>query len=313
MTEFVILIPQYNDWEALSILIDKINTALGEQYLAQTSLIIVDDCSSMGRNKLTNFNGKETLIIRLFRNLGHQRAIAVGLSYIATNYKNQSVIVMDADGEDSPPNILELIQASKTNSDKIYFAQRTKRQESFFFRMFYQIYKFIFKLLTGSTISFGNFCIIPPQLLQNIVRVAEIWNNFPGGVVKSRVPYGTIPIERAKRLAGESKMNFVSLVTHGLSAISVLIESTSVRVLMLSVFASSLSLVGLVIMVIGRIMNFWYIEKWGFSLALILIVIILQTFFLSLFLVFMVLQHRTNQQSIPISFYQDFIERVEKV
>ncbi len=313
MTELIILIPQYNDWEALSILIDKINTALGEQYLAQTSLIIVDDCSSMACEKLTKFEGKQAQVIRLYRNLGHQRAIAVGLSYIATNYTNQSVIVMDADGEDSPLNILELIDASKTNLDKIYFAQRTKRQESFLFRMFYQIYKFIFKLLTGSTISFGNFCIIPPKLLQNIVRVAEIWNNFPGGVVKSRVPYGTIPIERAKRLAGESKMNFVSLVTHGLSAISVLIESTSVRVLMLSVFASSLSLFGLVIMVLGRVMNFWYIEKWGFSLALILIVIILQTFFLSLFLVFMVLQHRTNQQSIPIAFYNDFIEKVTKI
>jgi hypothetical protein len=57
--------------------------------------------------------------------------------------------------------------------------------------------------------------------------VSEIWNNFPCGVVKSKLPIDTIPFERAKRLAGESKMNFVSLITHGMSAISVLMETTS--------------------------------------------------------------------------------------
>jgi polyisoprenyl-phosphate glycosyltransferase len=237
-----ILIPQYNDWEALSLLIEQINTSIPAKHLLSTSLIIVDDCSSIQKTEMTKFDGKNIQIIRLFRNLGHQRAIAIGLSYIATEFKNTSVVVMDADGEDAPKDIPQLINASENDLNKIFFAQRSKRQESLLFRIFYQIYKFVFKQLTGNTINFGNFCIIPTSLLQNVVRVSEIWNNFPSGVVKSRLPIGTIPIERAKRLAGQSKMNFVSLITHGLSAISVLIETTSVRVLLLSLIASSISL-----------------------------------------------------------------------
>jgi polyisoprenyl-phosphate glycosyltransferase len=311
--ETFILVPQYNDWEALNLLIEKINTEIKPEFLATISLIIVDDCSPLSYDKITQFNGRKIQIVRLYRNLGHQRAIAIGLSYIAKELKCDRVIVMDADGEDAPKDINQLIEASNKNPNKIYFAQRTKRQEGILFRTFYKIYKFVFKQLTGSVISFGNFCIIPERLLQNVVRVSEIWNNFPCGVVKSKLPIDTIPIERAKRLAGESKMNFVSLITHGMSAISVLMETTSVRILILSIVSALTALIGISFLVIGRLLGFWSVSGWASSVSFVLIMIVLQAFLISLFLVFMVLQHRTNQQSIPISFYKDFIESIEQV
>ncbi len=311
--ETFILVPQYNDWEALNLLIEKLNTDIKSDFLDTISLIIIDDCSPLSHDKITKFIGRETQIIRLYRNLGHQRAIAIGLSYIAKELKCDRVIVMDADGEDAPKDINQLIEASNKNSNKIYFAQRTKRQEGILFRTFYKIYKFIFKQLTGSVISFGNFCIIPERLLQNVARVSEIWNNFPCGVVKSKLPIDTIPIERAKRLAGESKMNFVSLITHGLSAISVLMETTSVRILILSIVSALTSLLGITLLIAGRFLGLWLISGWAFSISFVLIMIVLQAFLISLFLVFMVLQHRTNQQSTPISFYKEFIESIEQV
>ena len=187
--------------------------------------VIVDDCSSQDLEHLVAFRGQQVQIVRLYRNLGHQRAIAIGLSYIAKEVSCEKVIVMDADGEDAPKDINALVAASEQSPDRIVFAQRTKRQESFTFRFFYGIYKFIFRQLTGKVITFGNFSLIPQRRLQNLVRVSEIWNNFPGGIIRSRIPYVAIPTERGKRLAGESKMNFVSLVLHGLSTISVLILS----------------------------------------------------------------------------------------
>ena len=311
-SKYVILIPQYNDWEALNLLIERINQDVVAELLATTSLVIVDDCSSQDLEHLVAFRGQQVQIVRLYGNLGHQRAIAIGLSYIAKEVSCEKVIVMDADGEDAPKDINALVAASEQSPDRIVFAQRTKRQESFTFRFFYGIYKFIFRQLTGKVITFGNFSLIPQRRLQNLVRVSEIWNNFPGGIIRSRIPYVAIPTERGKRLAGESKMNFVSLVLHGLSTISVLIDVTAVRILIFSIGMSLAALLVICIVLFLKWMNDAS-PGWASTLSSALLIVVLQSFLISLFLVFMVLQYRTQQQFIPVLQYRDFIEKVEDI
>jgi glycosyltransferase involved in cell wall biosynthesis len=240
---YVIIIPQFNDWEALNLLIEKINADLDTPILQNTTLLIVDDCSSRMRTEpFSAFGGKELKVLRLYRNLGHQKAIAIGLSYAAEHMQTDKVIVMDADGEDAPGDINKLAARSIEKPDKIIFAERNKRTEGILFRFFYVIYKYVFKLLTGKVITFGNFSLVPQSRLQNLVRVSEIWNNYPGGIIKSRIPYDSVLTNRAKRLAGESKMNFVSLVLHGLSAISVMVDTTAVRILIFSMFMSGIAI-----------------------------------------------------------------------
>ncbi len=311
--KFVIAIPQFNDWEALNLLIEKINEDVAPQILEKLSLVIIDDCSTRDFEHLTKFKGQGIRIVRLYRNFGHQRAIALGLSYIAKEFPCDKVIVMDADGEDAPKDINALMEASEKQPDKIIFAQRTRRQEGFMFQLFYRIYKFVFKQLTGQVITFGNFCVIPQRRLQSLVRVSEIWNNFPGGIIKSRLPYESVPIERAKRLAGNSKMNFVSLVMHGLSAISVLIETTAVRILILSIMLVLVAFVSIFVLVVGWYFDAWKVMGWTSTLSSAFVIVMLQAFVISLFLVFMVLQYRTQQQFIPVVFYKEFVERVDEI
>jgi glycosyltransferase involved in cell wall biosynthesis len=308
---FVIIIPQYNDWEALNLLITKINTDLDPTVLKHASILVVDDCSSTDRTKpFVPFGGKVIQVLRLYRNLGHQKAIAIGLSYVADNIDCDKVIVMDADGEDAPSDINKLVAKSLEVPGKIIFAQRNKRTENFLFRFFYVIYKYVFKLLTGKVITFGNFSLVPKNRLQNLVRVSEIWNNYPGGIIKSRIPYDSMPTDRATRLAGESKMNFVSLVLHGLSAISVLVDTTAVRILIFSMFMS-----GVAITFIGIILFLKLIGNatpgWASTLGSTLIILMLQSFLISLFLVFMVLQYRSQQHFIPAIHYRDFVDKVD--
>jgi polyisoprenyl-phosphate glycosyltransferase len=311
--KYVIIVPQFNDWEALNLLIEKLNEDVEATTLANTSLLVVDDCSSRDRTEpFVAFRGTEIKVLRLFRNLGHQRAIAIGLSYIAREMSCDKVIVMDADGEDAPQDINKLVRRSLEQPGKIIFARRTKRQESTLFRVFYVIYKSIFKLLTGKVITFGNFSLVPQRRLQNLVRVSEIWNNYPGGVIRSRIPYDDVPVERAKRLAGESKMNFVSLVLHGLSAISVLIDTTAVRILIFSMWMSGLVLTFMVVIIFLKVIGN-ATPGWASTLGSTLLIVMLQSFLISLFLVFMVLQYRTQQHFIPAIHYRDFIEGVETI
>lgn len=307
---FIIVIPQFNDWEALNFLIQKINEDLNEEILLNCTLLIVDDCSSKNQHvPFIKFNGRQIKLLSLYRNLGHQKAIAIGLSYVAENLDATRVIVMDADGEDAPADINKLVAKSFTEPDKIIFAQRNKRTENLLFRAFYVIYKMVFKMLTGKVITFGNFSLIPKPRLQNLVRVSEIWNNYPGGIIKSRIPYASIPTDRATRLAGESKMNFVSLILHGLSAISVMIDTTAVRILIFSVFMSGVALAFIFIILFLKIIGN-ATPGWASTLGSTLLILMLQSFLISLFLVFMVLQYRSQQHFIPAVHYRDFVEKV---
>ncbi|TLU97954.1 glycosyltransferase [Dyadobacter luticola] len=308
---FVIIIPQFNDWEALNLLIKKINSDLDTHIKTNTTLLIVDDCSSKSRTQpFAAFDGKEIKLLRLYRNLGHQKAIAIGLSWVAEHLPVDKVIVMDADGEDAPIDINKLAAKSLQEPDKIIFAERKKRTESLLFRSFYKIYKFVFQALTGKLITFGNFSLVPQSRLQNLVRVSEIWNNYPGGIIKSRIPYDSVPTNRATRLAGESKMNFVSLVLHGLSAISVMVDTTAVRILIFSMMMSGVAIAFIFIILFLKLIGN-ATPGWASTLGSTLVILMLQSFLISLFLVFMVLQYRSQQHFIPAVHYRDFVEKVE--
>lgn len=310
---FVIIIPQFNDWEALNLLIQKINEDLNAPILENTTILVVDDCSSRFRTApFARFDGKEIKLLKLYRNLGHQKSIAIGLSYVADHINADKVIVMDADGEDAPMDINSLVSKSLEQPDKIIFAERNKRTEGMLFRSFYIIYKMLFKLLTGKVITFGNFSLIPRSRLQNLVRVSEIWNNYPGGIIKSRIPYDSVLTNRAKRLAGESKMNFVSLVLHGLSAISVMIDTTAVRILIFSIFMSGVAFAFIFVIIFLKLIGN-ATPGWASTLGSTLMIVMLQTFLISLFLVFMVLQYRSQQHFIPAVHYRDFVEKVDTI
>ena len=149
-----ILIPVYNDWESLRELITQIISNYHATY--SFHFVIVDDSSSevINTNEYAELKSNITLI-ELTRNMGHQKAIASGLSYINDHLQVDFVLVMDSDGEDRPENIDDLIQEAK-KSKKITFARRIKRTEGVLFRLFYSLYKLVFILLTGKKISFGN-------------------------------------------------------------------------------------------------------------------------------------------------------------
>ncbi len=308
-----IVIPLFNDWQALGLLLERIRAVNEPILTSRLAFLIVDDCSVTDYETLPKGIGQSLSVLRLFRNVGHQKAIALGLSYLASLPEQHLTIVMDSDGEDRPEDILPLLQKGAENPNCVVFAHRAKRHESLVFRLFYEVYKTVFRLLTGKVITFGNFSLIPAKQLRKLAYVSEIWNNYPGGVIRSKLPYTAVPLERGRRLAGESKMNFVSLVLHGLSAVSVLMDTTAVRLALFCVMMVVASVFGIGIVVALRLFTDMAVPGWASYLVFSFLIVILQAFLISLLLVFMVLSYRTQPQFIPARQFQDFIEKVEEV
>lgn len=197
----------------------------------ELEIIAVDDGSlldppAIGALEQLGLVGK---IIRLKRNVGHQGAIAVGLACTAAEKRYAGVVVMDCDGEDQPEHVIRLIQALGPDCDAVV-AHRGQRSESVGFRIFYILYRTLFRLLTGRNIRSGNFCALSCQALSRLTAMQETRLHLAAALVKSKLGLRAIRSDRGKRYAGRSQMNFIALAVHGIRAIAVFDDAVLMRV-----------------------------------------------------------------------------------
>jgi hypothetical protein len=313
----VVLIPVFDDWACFSKLLLNLDAVLIEHGLT-VNVLIIDDGSTSYADLAFPERGFEALrkveILRLRRNLGHQRAIAIGLAYVEEKVTCQAVIVMDGDGEDDPGDVPRLIKKYHEEAgQKIVFAKRSKRSESPTFKVFYILYKLLHYLLTSRSVCVGNFSVIPAAKLGSLVVVSEMWNHYAAAVFKSRQPVEMIPTARAKRLQGKSKMNFVNLVIHGLSAISVYGDTIGVRLLMATALLISLTLTGLGCVGGVRAMTDLAIPGWATFTAGILLIVLLQAIMFTFGFCFIILSGRQAASFLPLRDYAYYVYSVKLV
>ena len=240
----VVLMPVFSDWPQAARLLGELDetfTASGHA----CDVVMVDDCSPTRCEIETPESGFQSIqsvaILPLHRNLGHQRAIALGLVHIEREMPCHAVVVMDADGQDRPSDAVRLLaKLDELNGSAVVFAQRTRRAENWSFVIFYWIYQVLSWVSSGKTARVGNFSAVPYGLLRGLVTVSEMWNHYAAAVHVARIPLDTVPTSRSERYAGRSTMNFQGWIAHGIGAISVYGPIVGARLLVLQ----SLILVG---------------------------------------------------------------------
>ena len=312
----VILMPVRDDWSSASELIRRLDGALSAGCVVD--ILMVDD-GSIQRCEVQNFQTRcsavrSISVLRLRRNLGHQRAIAVGLAYIQQAGTYDAILVMDSDGEDTPEGVLALLHAySESHGTRAIFAARSRRSESVVFRSFYHLYRFLHRSLTGISVRVGNFSILPWVYLNTLVAMSELWNHFAAAVFRSRLPFTMIPIPRGTRIAGRSSMNFVALVSHGLSAMSVFGDIVGVRLLIASLAGSAFAGLGIVLVALIRIFTNRAIPGWATTATGALAIIMIQFITIAASFTFFVLSSRTNLGFVPLRDYSLFVDEAVNI
>ena len=198
----------------------------------------------------------------------------MGLCY-AHEHRPAAVVVMDGDGEDDPADLPTLLGAfDAAGGRRIIFAGRARRSESLAFRAFYQLYKALHRLLVGRAVKVGNYAVVPAAALGRLVTAAELWNHFAAAVVKARLPFDVVPTRRGRRYAGDSQMNFIALVIHGLSALSVFAETIGVRLLVALAGLMGLTAAAGAAVVAVRLATDWAVPGWAtYTLGLLLLLL----------------------------------------
>jgi len=313
--KIAVVTPVFNDWMALDMLLSALEKVAAAAR-TQMHVIVVDDGSNETAGPWTGIRNfqwiKEVEVISLVCNLGHQRAIAVGLAIADQLDSFDGVIVIDSDGEDRPEDVPVLLDAAAEHPGHIICARRAKRSETLIFKACYQLYKLAFRLLSGSRIDFGNYCYVPSAALRSIVHNPNTWNHLAATIVRSRIPYQRISTERGNRYAGISSMNLVTLVLHGLSAISVYSDVALVRILVLMLSLCAFTSLGIVLTFLYRFLTNLAIPGWATTVVGSLGILFLQSLIFAFISAFMLLGARSTKPVIPAIDASQYVLRRER-
>lgn len=303
----IVVMPVYEDLEASS----KLFVELARTQGPDTYVVAVDDGSVRQPLPISAIeaSGLGGVVIRLRRNVGHQRAIAIGLGYVAEHFDgNDIVVVMDSDGEDTPESITELVAGLDSADVDVVVASRRSRVESLKFKSFYIVYKLLFSLLSGRQISFGNFMAAKMPAVRRLASMQELWIHVAACVLGSKLRVQTCALDRGPRYAGRSKMNFVGLALHGFRALMVFAEDVLVRVGIACTMVAALSIIGGIVATGLKMLGF--ASQGWFSLAFgILVLVFLQTAALTL-IILMLSGMMRGGGVMSVGSYREFIDEV---
>jgi hypothetical protein len=98
-----------------------------------------------------------------------------------------------------------------------------------FFKICYQLHKLITLVFTGKSIKFGNYTCLPKSTVEKMINEKSTWNSFSGSLMKIENDLISIPSIRGSRYFGPSKMNFMNLIKHSLSIMSVFRKTFLIR------------------------------------------------------------------------------------
>ncbi|MDE1163517.1 MAG: glycosyltransferase [Acidobacteriaceae bacterium] len=312
MKSLCVVTPVFNDWISFAILLKNLDKLASETGLS-IKVCAVDDGSSepveVLLDRLPRFQSLKAVdIVHLGVNIGHQRAIAVGLCTVVEQNACEAVVVMDADGEDMPEAIPRLLNAAKDSESFCVVAQRRRRTEALVFRTSYILYKMLFLVVTGRKISFGNFSVMSISQARRLTLVSELWNHLPSAILRSRIPITQVPVDRGYRYDGKSKMNFVSLIVHGLSGISVYADAIFVRLLLLSViFAGGTVLAIFAVTALRFFMPQHATPGWATEVSFGMIILLSQIGLTALSSILMLLNSRVQRQVLPRLDYKPYV------
>ncbi len=213
--------PVYNEESGiglfLSSLLDIIkDLSVGDPDL-EFSLLLVNDGSTDKTLEIINnyqFSGfSKVRVISFSRNFGHSAAI----SALIDNFAGDCLVLMDADMQDNPKLIPELIAKWKDGYFSVQVA-RTKRSESRFFKFGHLIFTRIFSLLSRLRSDVGIFGLYDKEVVNAIRQYPERLRFIPGIISSVGFKRAYLPAAREKRAEGNSRVGYAGLIRLGLLA-----------------------------------------------------------------------------------------------
>ena len=221
MSKISLIIPCYNEEEALGYLYKELNRVTEIMSKYEFEFLFVNDGSKDKTLDLLKSYAKEdsrVIFLSLSRNFGKEAAMYAGFC----NAAGDDVAVMDADMQDPPSLLPEMMSYLESGEYDSVATRRVTRQgepkiRSFFARKFYKL----INRISDADIVDGarDFRLMTRNMVEAIIRIGE-QNRFSKGIfgwIGFRTKW--LPFENVERVAGETKWSFWGLLKYSIDGI----------------------------------------------------------------------------------------------
>ena len=221
MKKITIIIPAYNEEESLPPLYERLEKLMSSMEHYEFEILFVNDGSKDNTiNLIKEYRQKDKRIsyVDFSRNFGKEIAMIAGLDYAT----GDCVIFMDADLQDPPELIPELVKYWEEGYDDVYAKRNSRKGETWLKKFTSKMYYRVLQHLTNVPIQkdTGDFRLLDRRCVNALKKMRESQRNSKSmfswiGYKKKEVLY-----DRDPRIAGQTKWNYKKLVDLAIDGIT---------------------------------------------------------------------------------------------
>jgi len=207
-----IVIPVHNEADVIATLLNRLALVCRQLDMA-TELLFVDDGSSDNSVALllqARRRYPDIRVLQLSRNFGKEAAVTAGL----THAKGDAVILMDADLQDPPELIPEMVAQWRKGTDVVLMKRRSRAGESWLKRVTASLFYRLINRISDAPIPVdtGDFRLMSRRTVDALNRLPERNRYLKGMFAWVGMPTVTLEFDRDPRMAGKTKWNYLKLV-----------------------------------------------------------------------------------------------------
>jgi len=252
---YSVVVPLFNEELVIMESYNRLKNVM-DKTKEEYEIIFVNDGSKDSTKKKVELICEKDYKIKLVnfsRNFGHQAAITAGMNVSI----GKAIVVIDADLQDPPETILEMIDKWKKGYEVVY-GQRSKREgENFFKKITAKTYYRILKSMTSVDVpvDVGDFRLIDRKVCDALASLPEK-NRYVRGLV-SWVGYKQtyVKFQRQERFAGETKYPLSKMIKLALDGITSLSYKPLAFVNYIGGFCSIVGVISVIIIIINNLSN----------------------------------------------------------
>lgn len=221
MKRITILVPAYNEEEVLDKLYSRLNDVLGSMVNYDFEILFVNDGSkdkTLNIIKRLRSTDKRVSYVDLSRNFGKEVAMIAGLDYAS----GDAVIIIDADLQDPPELIPEMVSYWESGYDDVYAKRKSRSGETRLKRWTSKNFYRVLKKTTRIPIQedTGDFRLLDKRCVEALKQLRETQRYTKG--MFSWIGYNKkeLLFDRDPRAAGVSKWNYFMLMNLAIEGIT---------------------------------------------------------------------------------------------
>jgi polyisoprenyl-phosphate glycosyltransferase len=217
-----VVAPCYNEQETLEVLYGRVTSACRAVVADDYEIVLIDDGSSDNtRAFIRDLSERDPHVVGVFlsRNHGHQLALSAGLHIC----RGQRILIIDADLQDPPELLGEMMNIMDREKADVVYGQRRERLGETPFkklsaRLFYRLLNRLMDIKIP--VDTGDFRLMSRRTLDELNRMPE-QHRFIRGMV-SWIGFRQVPMmyERQERFGGQTKYPFARMLRFAIDAIS---------------------------------------------------------------------------------------------